>query len=309
MKILISTSSFGKYDSSPLQKLKDSGYEIILNPYARKLQPGEIIPLLDGVIGLIAGTEPLTANVLESARNLKVISRCGVGTDNVDIEAAKKLGIKVLNTPDAPTHAVAELTIGLILNLLRGISMEDRLIRAGEWKKHMGELLSGKTIGILGLGRIGKRIVELTSSFGLKYIAWDISPDLQFADKYKVTFMNLDEVLKKADIISIHLPYTPELKNFISEKEISLMKKNAFLINTARGRLIDEAALYKALEKKIIAGAAIDTFTQEPYNGPLKNLENIVLTCHIGSYAKEARIKMEIDAVRNLIEVLKEVTI
>ena len=301
-KIFISTSSFAKYDSLSLKILESAIMEYQLNPFGRKLSQEECLNFYQDINGLIAGTESLTAELLKSAKKLKVISRCGTGLDNVDLEAAKELGIKVFITPDGPTQAVAELTVGLMFNLLRRISMEDRLIRTGVWEKYMGNLLTGKTLGILGLGRIGRKVVELTVPFSLNYLAWDSSPDQEFAANYKVEFRKLNEILKEADIVTVHLPYSPELKNFISDKQIKLMKKDAFLINAARGGLVDEAALYKALKEKRIAGAAIDVFEQEPYQGPLKELDNVILTPHIGSYAKEARIEMEIQAVKNLLQ-------
>jgi D-3-phosphoglycerate dehydrogenase len=252
--------------------------------------------------GLIAGTESLTAELFKSAKKLKVVAPCGTGLNNVDLEAAKELGIKVFITPGGPTQAVAELTIGLIFNLLRRITIGDRLIRTGVWDKYMGNLLTGKTLGILGLGRIGRKIVELTAPFGLHYLAWDKYQDQEFADEHKIKFTELDQVMGEADILTIHLPFAPELENFIGDKQIKLMKKGAFLINAARGGLVDETALYEALKEKKIAGAAIDVFEQEPYQGPLKELDNIILTPHIGSYAREARIEMEIQAAKNLLQ-------
>lgn len=219
-KVFISTSSFGKYDTSPLKLLEDASLDVQLNPYRRKLTPDECLKLYRDIDGLIAGTEALTADVLKSARNLKVISRCGVGIENIDMNTAKELGIKVFTTPDAPTQSVAELTVGLLLDLLRGISVADRSVRAGLWQKNMSSLLSGKTLGILGLGRIGKRVVELTQPFNLKYIAWDMSPDRQFADKYGIEFSGLDELLGKADVITIHLPYTSELSGVIGKESL-----------------------------------------------------------------------------------------
>ncbi len=304
-RVFISTSSFVQYDASPLKLLTDAGMEVQLNPYQRKLTPDECLNLYKGIDGLIAGTESLTAEILKSASKLRVISRCGAGADNIDMGVAKELGIKVFTTPDAPTQAVAELTIGLMLDLLRAISMQDHQLRSGEWQKNMGKLLSGKTLGILGLGRIGRKIVELTQPFNLKYIAWDISPDRQFAGKYSIEFIGLDELLSRADIVTIHLPYAPELEGAIGERELTLMKREAFLLNTARGGLVDEAALYRALKEKRIAGAALDVFEQEPYTGPLRQVDNIILTPHIGSYAREARVEMEVQAAKNLLEGLK----
>lgn len=306
MKYFISTSSFGKYDDLPLRLLKDAGLDIQLNPYGRKLAADECLSFYRDIDGLIAGTEALTADVLRSARNLKVVSRCGAGTDSVDMEAARELGISVFTTPDAPTQAVAELTVGLILALLRGISRADRLIRTGVWEKNMGNLFRGKTLGILGLGRIGKTVAEITQPFGLRYLAWDIAPDRQFAGSHTIELVGLDDLLGNTDIISIHLPYAPELKGIIGEREIDLMRKEALLVNTARGGLVDEVALYEALKDRKIAGAALDVFAQEPYTGPLRELDNVILTAHIGSYAKEARVEMEVQAARNLIAGLKD---
>jgi len=305
MRVFISTSSFAEYDKLPLKLLNDAGMNVQLNPYQRKLTKDECLSLYNDIDGLIAGTEALTAGILKSSRNLRVISRCGAGTDSIDMEAAKELGIKVFTTPDAPTQAVAELTIGLILNLVRGISLEDRSVRSGGWQKNMGNLLSKKTLGILGLGRIGKRVVELTQPFNLKYIAWDNSPDRHFADKYGIEFTGLDELLTKADIVTIHLSYASELKGIIGGRELKLMKRDAFLLNTARGGLVDEGALSNALKERRIAGAALDVFEQEPYTGPLAKLDNVILTPHIGSYAVESRVDMEVQAVKNLIKGLK----
>ncbi len=305
MKIVITTSSFATYDRSPLDELKKTQIEYTINPYGRKLTSSEVIELAKDADGLVAGTEPLNEEVLRKLPELKVISRCGAGLDNVDLEKAKELNIKVFSTPYGPTLAVAELTLGLMLDLLRGISTEDRLVRSGVWQKNMGSLFSGKTLGIMGLGRIGRRVVELTQPFGLKYIAWDNSPDRQCADKYGIEFDGLDELLAKADIVTIHLPYTPELKGLIGERELGLMKRNAILLNAARGGLMDEAALYNVLKAGRLAGAALDVFEREPYTGPLAELDNVILTPHIGSYAREARVDMETQAAENLLKGLE----
>lgn len=305
-KVFISTSSFAQYDSLPIRLLVTEGMEVQLNPYKRKLMLDECLDLYKDIDGLVAGTEALTAEVLRSAEKLKVISRCGTGVDSIDREVAAELGIKIFTTPDAPTQAVAELTIGLMLDLLRTISEQSNQLKLGKWKQGMGYLLSGKTLGILGLGRIGKRVVELTQPFNLKYIAWDVSPDRQFASRFNIELTSLGKLLRKADIVTIHLPYTLELEGVIGDRELSLMKQEAFLLNTARGGLVDETALYKALKEGEISGAALDTFEQEPYTGPLRQVDNVILTPHIGSYAREARVEMEVQAAKNLIEGLRE---
>ncbi|MBU0568821.1 phosphoglycerate dehydrogenase [bacterium] len=309
MKTLISTRSFGEFDRKPLDKLKEAGFEIVPNPYGRSLEPEESIELLEGATGLIAGTEPLTEEVLSKAGSLKVISRCGTGMDNVDLEAAKRLGIKVLNTPDAPTLAVAELTLGLILALYRRIAESDRCIRSGRWKRQMGQLLYRKKLGIVGLGRIGKRLVELTTPFDLEVMTCEPSPDIEFVQRHNIQVLSFNELLKKADIVSLHLSCPKGTHCLIGRNELALMKPSAILINTSRGWMIDEEALYEALANKIIAGAALDVFENEPYDGNLRNLDNVILTTHIGSSAKETRIQMEIEAVDNLLRgLVKSIT-
>lgn len=299
-RISITTTSFGKYDEKPIAILKNEGFEIVFNPYGRKLKDTEIIELCKGSIGIVAGTETLNADVLTNLTPLlKVISRCGTGLDNVDLETARRLGIKIFNTPDAPTLAVAELTVGLILDLLRKITQMDREIREGQWQKRMGNLLAGKKVGIMGFGRIGRKVAELLKPFVCKIKYYDIKDDnpLDWAEKVEI-----DELIKTCDIISIHVSSKEQI---IVEREIRLMKAGAWLVNVSRGEVVDEQALYQALKEGHLAGAALDVFKQEPYTGPLKELDNVVLTPHIGSYAKEARIEMEKQAVENLLKGLE----
>ncbi|MBI2625275.1 MAG: phosphoglycerate dehydrogenase [Candidatus Nealsonbacteria bacterium] len=304
MKVLISTSTFGEFDSEPLEILKRAGLEFKLNPYGRKLEKKEIVELAIDTVGIIAGTEPLSRDVLEKLKNLKAISRCGVGMDSVDLKAAKELGIKVYNTPEAPTQAVAELTLGLIISCLRKIPQNDREIKQGQWPKLTGELLAGKTVGIIGLGRIGKSVCRLLKPFGVNILAYDIAPQPENLGQKMVS---LEKLLTSSDIITLHLP--GEAGCPIDEKAIAKMKNGAFLINAARGNLIDENALYEALKSGKLSLAAIDTPSEEPYKGKLRELDNVVLTAHIGSYAKEARIEMEKQAVINLLDGLNIKTI
>ena len=302
-KIAITTTSFAKFDNHPLQLLKDSGFEVVLNPYGRKLDAGEVVELTADTVGLIAGTEPLNKSVLEKLPLLKVISRCGVGMDNVDLEAATQLNIKVFNTPFGPTLAVAELTVGLILDLLRKTTLMDREMRAGIWKKRMGNLLCGKKIGIIGFGRIGQKTGELLRAFGCEIGYYD-SVRIQGLKDLRVKRMELDELLRKNDIITIHVSGKYE-KSLLGVEELNMMKKGVWLVNVARGGAVDEEALLNALKDGRLAGAALDVFEKEPYNGPFKELDNVILTPHIGSYAKEARVEMEMQAAKNLIEGLR----
>jgi D-3-phosphoglycerate dehydrogenase len=301
-KILISTSSFGKYDKTPLKTLSRKKFRIALNPYGRELKESEIKELLTDVKGLIAGTEPLTRDVIHSAKKLKVISRCGIGIDNVDIEAIKERGIRLYRTPEGPALAVAELTIGLILDSLRYISYLSREIRSGGWEKKMGRLFTGKTVGIVGMGTIGKKLVTLIRPFNCKILASDHLPDKKFAKENNIDYVDLDELLRESDIVTLHLPLDNDTKGLFNTDLFLQMKEGAIFINTSRGKIVDEDALYDALKNGKIAHACLDVYRNEPYTGKLKELDNITLTCHVGSYAKEARVEMEEQAVKNLIK-------
>ena len=287
---------------SQLSDLKNAGVEVKLNPFAARLTEDQVIELLGtDTIGLIAGLEPLTKNVLQAAKSLKVIARVGTGLDSVDLDAAKQLGITVLNTPDAPTKAVAELTLAHILGLLRHVSQADRQVRVGVWKGLMGSLLETKTVGIVGFGRIGKRVATLLSAFGASVIISDAQ-----VSKSVYPNVELDELCIKSDILSLHLPYNEATHHIINEKNLNLMKKGSYIVNISRGGLVDETALLAALKSGHLAGAALDCFEQEPYEGELRNLETVQITAHMGSYARETRDLMEQEASRLLVDALHE---
>lgn len=303
MKVFISTSSFAKDDIRPVGMLKEAGLEVSTNPHRRKLSEDEILGFLHDVDYLIAGTEPLTKRVLESAKRLKVISRCGTGLDNVDQKAAARLGIKVYNTPFGPTLAVAELTVGLILGLLRQINAMDREIRGRGWKKCMGNLLRGKKVGIIGFGRIGQKVSELLIPFGTDISYYDINTCYCPSS---TSPKQLYELLSWADIITLHCSAPADGNPILGKEELAKIKRGAWLINVSRGGMVDEDALYLALREGYLSGAALDVFEKEPYDGPLTELDNVILTPHIGSYAKEGRIEMEIQAVTNLLDGIKK---
>ena len=293
-KVLISTSSFGKADNTPLKACQEK-CEVILNPYGRKLTTEEFIELTADVDAVIAGVETITREALISRPNIKVISRCGVGMDSVDQTACKELGIKLYNTPNAPVESVAELTVTIILDALKNVSNMNADLKAGNWNKMTGFMLKGKCVGIIGMGRIGCRVAELLSAFGAEIAYADIG-DL----KNGYTYMTKEELLKWADIVTIHASACEEGSYIIGKDEIEKMKKTAFLINTSRGKFVDEEALYEALNAGRIQGAALDVYSEEPYKGDLCQLNNIILTPHISSSAKEGRAVMEMEAVKNL---------
>ena len=305
MNVLISTSSFARYSREPLELLENLGASYRLNPQGRKLTSEEIASLLGDVDGLVAGTEPLTREVLERAPRLKIISRCGTGLDNVDLDAAAQLGIEVRNTPDAHVDAVAELTLAAILDLLRHVTEADRAIRSGEWRKPMGRLLRGKTVGLVGLGRVGRRLIELLEPFGVTILATDPRMDPEYAGRHGIAYVSLDDLLERADVVSLHLPFSQDIRHLLNSERLGRMRPDAVLVNCARGGIVDEVALAEALLRGSLGGAHIDTFEREPYEGPLKELQNVTLTPHIGSYAVEGRVRMEREAVENLIECLR----
>lgn len=303
MKTIVSTtSSFCEQNPDFIEMLEKRDYGLIKNPFCRKLTEAEVLSFLleHRPVGLLGGTEPITRPVLDKAKEfLKVISRVGVGWDNVDRTSAYELGIKVYRTEGVLSHAVAELTLGLMLSAFRLIVAQDRQIRANVWQKRMGNLLQGKTVGIIGFGAIGRRVGQLVTAFGAKVVYFDPVPkEGSFA-----TPVSLVELLGQADVISIHADGS---KTILGENElINNCKKGVIVINTARGGLVDEKALHKALTSGGVSFACLDVFENEPYCGPLCYLDNVILTPHIGSYALEARVAMEMQAMENLLEGLK----
>lgn len=305
-RIAVSTSSFGKYDPAPLNLLTEAGHEAALNPHGRKLEGPEAVELIQDAPGLIAGTERLDRETLAACPELRVISRCGVGVDGIDLEAATELGIRVLRTTDAHVDPVAELTLTAILSLLRHLAAAERDVRRGDWRKPMGRLLRHKTVGIVGLGRTGRRLVELLAPFDCRLLAADPREDPAFAAAHGVTYRSLDTVLETADIVSLHLDYSPAVHHLIGRPQLARMRSDAVLVNTARGGLVDETALAETLECGGLAGAYLDVFEREPYDGPLARLDTVQLSPHIGSYAVEGRVAMELEAARNLLDALGE---
>lgn len=306
IKVLITPRTFETKGKMYIERLEREGYEVILNPYRRVLREEELIKLIRDVDGIIVGIDPLTSKVLENAERLKVISKYGVGVDNIDLEATKKFRIIVTNTPFANTNAVAELTVGLVFSVLRGISLSDRKSRERLWERFIGYELYGKTLGVIGTGNIGKRVVKLLKGFDLRIICYDLLPDYSWAEREKVLYVPLEELLNNSDIITLHIPLTKDTYHLISEREINMMKNSTIIINTSRGGIIDETALYKALKEKRIFGAGLDVLEEEPpKNSPLFDLENVVITSHTGAHTEEAINKMGEISVENLILVLR----
>jgi D-3-phosphoglycerate dehydrogenase len=265
MKVLTSPSSFGQITTEPFDLLTNAGYEVINNPFGRKLTEDEVIDLAKDCVGIVAGVEPLTQRVMDALPNLKCISRVGIGMDSVDLKYAAQKGIIVTNTPDGPTRPVAELTLAMTLALLRKIPQAHYDLKNKVWKKQTGNLVLDKVIGVVGLGRIGKLVSKFFRGIGNPVIGFDPYADAKWAEENGVKLVDFETLLKTADIVTLHVPGNEDKSPVIGQAQLDLMKDGSFLVNIARGGIVDEDALYKALADKKLAGAAVDVFSEEPY--------------------------------------------
>ncbi|EMJ96545.1 phosphoglycerate dehydrogenase [Leptospira alstonii] len=310
-KIFISTYPFGNHDSEPLDLLNQTGWEITTNPLKRKLKSTEVAEIAKDVDGIIAGTEDLTP-LIEANPGLKFISRVGIGLDSVPLSLCKERKIRVSYTPDAVTKAVVELTIGLMVSITRYIPNADRELRKGNWSRFTGKRLGESVVGLIGLGRVGMNVLKILSSFSPKKILINDLIDKSTEVERILSplgipffFVEKDEIYANSDVVSLHIPLTKYTKNLIDSKELKTFKKDSFLINTARGGIVNEAALYEALKNESIGGAAIDVFEEEPYKGNLRELENALLTQHMGSCSYDCRLLMERGAAEEIIRFFK----
>ena len=307
-RIFIALSTFGEYGSQPLNILEENGFEFDVNSLGRRLVAEEIIDMGAKASGIIAGVEPYDKYVLKHLPNLRCISRAGVGIDAIDLEFAKKRNIEILNTPDVVIRPVVELTIAMIFGLLRRTSLHTMLLKAKRWEKVAGNLLQGKTVGLVGVGRIGKAVGEVLVKMDANVIAYDIVPDEKWADETGIKLVSYPALLAESDIISLHA--SPEGRNsppLIGKEEILLMKPSAIIVNTARGSFIDEEALCDGLSTGKIESVGLDVFPEEPYYGQLTQFDNVILTPHIATLTQESRLRMEIEATKNLLKFLVSV--
>lgn len=294
-----SPSSFGQADDAPLRLLEGAGVTVKPNPFGRRLTEDEAKEHLAGVEGLIAGLEPLTREVLESASGLKAIARVGIGVDNIDHEAARELGIEISNTPDAPAESVAELTVSAALWLLRGIGPANQALHEREWAKAISPGLKGNTVLLVGFGRIGRAVYERLVPFGARILVCD--PALDEPPVPGVSLVSLEEGLALAGVVSLHAGGRDQI---IGAEELRRLPQGAVLLNSARGELVDEGALVEALTTGHLAGAWFDVFWEEPYTGPLCDFDQVLLTPHVGTYTASCRREMEMGATRNLLGAL-----
>lgn len=308
MKILATPTSFLTAENAQARAaLEAFAEDVVYNDTGKPLQPEEILARLEGVDGYLAGLDYITSEVIEKAPDsLKVISRYGAGVDRVDVLTCKRRGISVTNTPGTNAVAVCELAFALMLCVARNIPGLHQAVEAGAWPRNEGMELNGKTLGIVGLGAIGKQLAIRARAFGMTVIAYDPFFDEAFATAHGIARTTLDEVMTTADIVSLHLPLNPETRHLIHAERIAKMKKGAIIINTARGGLIDEEAAAQAVVSGQLGGLGLDAFEQEPLlASPLKGLERVIFTPHTGAHTAEAVKAMGLMAVDNLIKVLK----
>lgn len=306
-QVLIGSKSFGQIFPQHLKELEESGCEVIPNGVGgRAYRAAELMDALKGVHAIVTGTDELTAEVIQAADSLVTIAKHGVGLETIDLAAAKAKGVSVSSTPGAIHDSVADLTMALLLALARNLVAVHVATRQGGWKSPFGVELRDKVMGIVGLGRIGKGVALRAKGFGMKLVAYDPYPDGTFADEHGVTFLTLDNLLQTADVVSLHAAAEQVEGTLIDARRIGLMKPTAFFLNTARGSLVDEAALVAALRDKRLAGAGLDAFVNEPPTGsPLLELENVVLTPHMAGRTLDGARRMGEITIENCLRALR----
>ena len=296
--------TYASLDQPDLRRLAPYGsVELHITRAADRAELFSRLATAEAIINVRSYTA-LDDEAFASAPRLKLVSILGTGTDNVDLVAAKQRGITVTNTPGVGAPSVAELTLGLILAVTRGIPVSDVRVRQGTWQHVEGPELEGKTLGLLGLGAIGERVARLGRVFGMRVIAWSFAHDTARAERLGVELVDRDDVFRRADVVSVHLRNTPEVRGLVGARELALMQPGAYLINTARGALVDQEALAEALRAGRLAGAGLDVFVEEPLppeRNPFLNLANVVLTPHAGAVTREANARSRAMPVDNII--------
>ena len=303
--ILVTLSTFGEYSDEPVQMLNKSRYTYRLNASGKRMDPKQVLDMARESIGLIAGVEKYDADTLAAFAGLRCISRVGAGIDNIDLAYARENGIAVLNTPDAPTVAVAELTIGMMLAMLRRLPEVNDVMHQRKWQRIPGRLLTGKTVGIVGLGRIGRQVAELVSAFGVTIIAADPYPDAVWVKRQGIDVLPMMDMLSRSDIVTVHAAGSAETPLFFGNNEFSAIRPGGWFVNMARGDMMDDSALFAAIESGHLSGAGLDVYPEEPYTGPLCDHPRVILSPHQATLAMETRIDMETGAVMNLLQYLE----
>jgi len=304
-KVLITARTLDEVGAGALKLLKGGGCQLIIPPKYGPHRPETLVPLLESADAVLASMDHFNGEVLacQPAARLKLISRWGVGYDAIDVPAATRAGIVVAYTPGLLNEAVADFAFGLMLAMARRIHLGHLHMSQGEWKTAWGHDVHGKTLGIVGCGRIGSAMARRASGFGMRILSYDICANAE-AEKLGVQFVSLDDLLAQADFLSLHAALTPQNRGLIGEAQLRKMKPTAYLINTARGALIDEAALTRALHEKWIAGAALDAFVVEPLpaDHPLRQAPNVLLTPHLASFARETGERVSLCAAQAIVD-------
>ncbi len=299
--IYVTLQQFCEQDDRPRKLLEGAGFEVQLNTLGRRLRREDLLTLLQDVDGVLAGVEPYDADVLTALPRLRCISRCGIGMDTVDLNAARQRGVAVYTTADEVIEPVAQLTVAMMLALARNFSRHLSDFREGSWKKHTGVLLSEWTIGLVGFGRIGRAVERYLKVFGPRLLVAD--PHMNQHDlPAGATSYSLPDLLGEADLVSLHAARRAEAGPLLGRRELALMKPGSFLVNTARGFLVDETALEDALRSGHLAGAALDVFQAEPYTGALTHLPNVLCTPHVATLTRASRAQMEWRSAQHLVE-------
>lgn len=285
MKVLVTATNYSKYCQAGKKILENAGCEIIENPHGRPYTFDELKEIVEDIDGVVVGVDDWNEDVFKLAPKLKGMARFGVGVDNIDLNAAKEHGIIVCNSPGINSSAVAEQAVALLLSLIRNIPEMNSAVRKGEWPRPMFHELKSRTIGFLGFGAIARNVAQRLAGFGPEMIAYDKYPNQEAADKLGVRLVSQEEVLKESDIISIHLPATDETKHLINKETIQQMKDGVYIVNTARGSIVNEADMAGALESGKAAGFGTDVFEHEPIDlsGPLFKYDNYIATPHVSA--------------------------
>lgn len=305
-KVLLTTPRFLVFEAFIREFLRDRDCEVIEHTaHDMQMKEDTLVRLISEAEGLVTALEQVTPRVLAAAPKLRVICATGVGYDHIDVEAATRRGVTVCISAGSNHQSVAELTLGLMIALARDITRGDRVLREGGWARLGGPELRGKTLGIVGLGRVGKSVALLARAFGMQVRANDVALDHTFATTHGIDYVPLKKLLLAADFVSLHCPLLPATRGLMSDKTFGLMKRTAYLINTARGPVVDEAALVRVLAARRIAGAALDVFEAEPtISAELREQPNVILTPHVGGSADEALARMVELALLNVTLVL-----
>ncbi len=303
-KVLMTSEPLCRPDGPYVSPLRAAGFEIAYPPRVPLTQEDEVIESLQGATAVIAGNEPYSERVLASLPELQIVSRCGVGLDQVDLEAARRLGVAVAITPDGNHEAVAEHTMALLLALTRSIVRNDREVRRGLWGKTTLVPLRGKTLGIIGLGRIGRSVARRAAAFRMRLLGHDPLVDRAVAPTHGVELTDLDTLLESSDVVTLHLPLTPATRGMIDRAVLARMRPGGFLINTARGGLVVEADLVEAIRSGHLAGAGLDVLADEPpgKDNPLLALDNVVVTSHRAANDEQSIRDMVEGAVQNILD-------